>query len=128
MLERGLPSWGSSPKGQRGQGWAQMESGCAGSCRGHGAASGPVPSPSRGSGIQQALAFRRRSENAFLLPGVTQRFLRATQADPRKRITGLLADWDRIGGGDVWRNLLSHPSGRDARRPQREPSHTRSHR
>lgn len=124
LPEWGLASRGSSSKGRRGQGLARLEPGCAGSSREHGAALGPVPSPSQGSGSQQAPAFHRHSENMFLLPGITQRFLRVTQADPRKRITGLLTDWDC--GEDVWRNLLSLPSGREARGPQWVPSHTQS--
>lgn len=124
----GMPEWGlvlerAPQKGAEGRGWAGLELGCARSSRGRGAERGPIPVPGQHS--QQAPAFHSRSENAFLLPGITQRLPRATQADPRKRITGLLVDWER--GEDGWRNLLSHPSGREARGPRRVPSRAQSH-
>lgn len=41
------------------------------------------------------------------------------QADPHKRITRLLVDWD--SREDVWKNLLSYPSERNAHRVMGEP-------
>lgn len=41
------------------------------------------------------------------------------QADPHKRITRLLVDWD--SGEDVWKNLLSYPSKRNAHRVRGDP-------
>lgn len=41
------------------------------------------------------------------------------QADPHKRITRLLVDWD--SGEDVWKNLLSYSSEKNAHRVMGDP-------